>query len=249
MTDEEKDFLKNNYFNLHGIRTFTHIDRAWNQDNGEEISTDYIAIVSTDIKKEGYERSDTLFYEVYFSNEFSECGSGYCPATWGDLVGYKQVDKVLDVHYKPTLPSENMICRFLYETNNNDWSSFKSWKLELILKPGYPVLQSSGDGGDSYYPSGCSNFDMEFFEATERLPEKHRVYIFTGASGLGKSYLGNQLSEYLETDTLKELPVNLSISNIILGNKHGWNIGQIKELYEPFLDQIEFIEVKLSINE
>ena len=247
ITKEQSEFLKVGYFNLHGIRTLRHIDRTWGNDNGEEISTDYIAIISENRTNFKGHVVGKTYYEVYFSNEYHDCGSGYGSATTGYLTDCKKVDQVVDIHYKCILPPENMIVRFLFN-EENEYISGEGWDMELVIKPGSPILSCSGDGGDYYYPCGSTNFDDEFFEKTERYPDKLPVYILVGDSGLGKSYIGNKLDNYTETDSWdpEELPENLSCNIVIKGNKYDYSIDQIKELYKPFIDQIDFIIINFS---
>lgn len=73
--------------------------------------------------------------------------------------------------------------------------------------------------------SGQESFlDGALFEKTARVMEKRPVWVFAGASGLGKSTLGMLLASQgkvvYETDANKELPELILADIIVAGNRH-----------------------------
>lgn len=224
------------YFIIHGVRLHHHIG---NFEDEPHITTDYIVLLSyivpiTDKRKRQLEE----FYELTFSNEYGHCWSGYCSATWGSI-SYRKVGSIKDIHYKPKWAKENMIAFF---TGDSEYG-----KLQLVMQPEIPLFESTGDGCDEYYPSGESYFNKELFEKTERCIDKMRVYILVGASGLGKSYIGNMINidgNVFETDSCQELPSLLQSNFVILGKKHGFTVDEVIDKYK-IKDEIDFIIINL----
>lgn len=234
--------LLNKYFVIHGIRLHYHIGQF---EDTTDICTDYIVMLShkpEPTPERRYTREE--YYEVTFSNTYDSCASGYCSATWGNVT-WKKVDNFKDFHYKPIWAKENMICFFKEFQSEEEYCSIIT--LQLVLQPEVPILKSTGNGGDNYYPSGSSNFNDELFEKTERYIDNMRVYIVTGDSGLGKSYIGRLIGSnagVYETD-LHGLSNIMTSEFVIVGNKHGYTAEDIINNYQ-MRDAIDFIIVDLK---
>lgn len=79
-------------------------------------------------------------------------------------------------------------------------------------------------GDDPWYPLGyfSVNYD-DYLEAVRGFGELHPVWIFYGASNLGKTSLGEDLArsgrEVFDTDAYDELPNKIVADIIVLGNR------------------------------
>lgn len=86
--------------------------------------------------------------------------------------------------------------------------------------------------------------NSEYFKKVNlRQLEKRPVWIFYGASCLGKSYLASFATEFktfYETDICKNLPKVLTEDIIVIGNKYKFSIDDIKAKY---VEDVKFIEV------
>lgn len=95
------------------------------------------------------------------------------------------------------------------------------------------VAYTDYDGGDEYYPQGETYLDFELFTETARRMEGRPVWIFSGASALGKSTLGAILAEsgkvVYETDSAEILPEEIWADVVVAGQrKGGFSIEEIK---------------------
>lgn len=93
------------------------------------------------------------------------------------------------------------------------------------------VFTFSRDGNDRYYPNGYYAIDWELFTETPRYKDKRVVYIVTGESGIGKTYLASQLEdmEVYETDSSVSLPERICTDVVVLGNRSGFTLEQVRE--------------------
>ena len=95
--------------------------------------------------------------------------------------------------------------------------------------------------------------NLEYFEELKRSPKNNQrpVWIVFGHSGLGKSYLFNNIKSnssltVFETDGYNHLPKQINDNIIIIGNKHRYKIEHIitrlpknsKIIYVGFSDKI-----------
>ena len=100
--------------------------------------------------------------------------------------------------------------------------------------------------------SGQESFlDGALFEKTARVMEKRPVWIFAGASGLGKSTLGMLLmfqnKVVYETDADKELPEFILADIIVAGNRH--KDLTMEELCKHLPEDVNPILVEFSLAE
>lgn len=98
--------------------------------------------------------------------------------------------------------------------------------------------------------SGQESFlDGALFEKTARVMEKRPVWIFAGASGLGKSTLGmllmSQGKVVYETDASEELPELILADIIVAGNRH--NNLTMAELSKHLPEDVSPILVEFSL--
>lgn len=92
------------------------------------------------------------------------------------------------------------------------------------------VFSYSSDGGNSYYPEGYYTVDFSLFNKTDKYLDKRVVYIFTGPSGIGKSYLASKLDcsvSVFETDSCPVLPDVVYADIIVIGKKYGHFLNDI----------------------
>lgn len=164
------------------------------------------------IDKYGKEYHDK--YEITLRSEYGECGSGWTTASYG-FADIEPVDNFRPWNYKPKqqIILENISIK---EMNSPDFSC--------------EYFQWSYDGGDRYYPTGYVEVDMNYFEELPRNMKKRPVWIFKGYSGLGKTSLAIQLEneDVYDTDISSKLPECITESIVVLGNKYGHTLEDIK---------------------
>ena len=157
---------------------------------------------------------DNRKVEIKLSRSEGECGSGWTTATFG-YIEINEVKKFDGYNYIPKhqLVIDDIIYRYDCEEYSND------------------VFNISEYGGDSYYPCGGYSVNMELFKELPRICNLRPVWIFTGASNLGKSFLSSKLNdlEVYETDSRDMLPDIITESVVVLGNKYKYNIDDIKK--------------------
>lgn len=159
-----------------------------------------------------------------------ECGSGYCTATWG----YLREEEILAVPPLEYIANPPLS----YE----DKDSFTS------------LIPTDEDGGDEYYPSGSSTPSDELlaqFTPCRVMP--NRLYVFSGASALGKSTfalsLASNPSEVYETDSNLSVSIEglKTVKYIVLGNKFPKRNTEVLEVLNAITGRT-IINVSFSLN-
>ena len=153
-------------------------------------------------------------YEITLRSEYGECGSGWTTASYG-LVNIKPVNNFRPWNYKP---KQQMVLENI-SIKEMDFPDFSCEYFEW-----------SYDGGDRYYPTGYIEVDLTYFEELPRNMKKRPVWIFKGYSGLGKTSLAIQLEneDVYDTDISSKLPECITESIVVLGNKYGHTLEDIK---------------------
>lgn len=155
---------------------------------------------------------DNTKVEIELSSDEGECGSGWTTASWGNFK-INNVDKFNGYTHKPI---RELIVK---DVIDND---------EDVTNEAFSV---SYDGGDSYYPSGNYNVNMDLFKPNGRGMDKRPTFVFCGESGIGKSSLSLKFNTdvvVFETDAYESLPDNIIADVVVLGNKHKYTIVDIK---------------------
>jgi hypothetical protein len=72
---------------------------------------------------------------------------------------------------------------------------------------------------------------MNLFKVLPRVSELRPVWIFTGPSNIGKTFLASKLNDLgvYETDSSDILPDVITEEIIVLGNKYKFDIDEIKK--------------------
>ena len=71
----------------------------------------------------------------------------------------------------------------------------------------------------------------------------HKTWIFHGASGIGKSFLGLKIKNLsvFETDVINIYPILMINSDVvILGNRHKWNFDHFKDMINGSVVSVKF---------
>lgn len=214
--------------------------------NGEIIGLEIEKYVGAIVKGHNcdfeYEEAELKRYRLVFKSgwslvlweEYGECSSGWSTASWGNWE-WRTVRKPFS--YVPQ--SGPMEAEIKEGEGDNDEEA--SWEWPYNDDEGKVIEIKTADGtcvakavyaGDYYYPSGYVEVNTELFRATKRtMPEDERpVWIFRGASGLGKSSLAADLSgkKVFETDSVQELPSKIWADIIVVGNKKHFSLKAIK---------------------
>lgn len=172
-------------------------------------------------------------WELVLWDEDGECGSGWCSASWGHGE-IKKVENFVGITHKPI---KELSFDFNIDKDDNELPDINN-----------DIFSIDYDGGDSYYPSGYASVEMELFEEIIRNKEKIPVWIFSGDSCLGKTYLAQIISnsgyhkEVYETDSNETLPDEITADIIVLGNKYSFTIEEIDKRIklEHELIKVEF---------
>jgi len=202
-------------------------------------------------------------HQVTVSNTYGDCYSGYTSATWSemsDVIPMSKHDKVGTLHYVPKKDLDVVIVvadsdykNKLYDAGVYNVKHNGEVKVLMDVNTKDWIAVSTGEGGDSYYPSGYGCINEKLFNKTPRYSNKRHVYIVQGPSGIGKSHLISMFNKedyehVYETDKSPKLPVSLNQYDVIvLGNKHHFTPEQVKTKYKD--TTCKFIEVNLSYNE
>lgn len=163
-------------------------------------------------------------FELTLWEEFGECGSGWTTAVWG-CWEFKRVPEFGPFTHRPIrdtkieLPVDEYGIPFIKEQR------FGGSETE--------AFSVSEDGGDEYYPWGWASVNMDIFQPLKRAMEKRPVYILHGPSGIGKSTLAFGLKKadmtVYETDSVDELPEVITDQVIVLGNRSGFTVEDVKK--------------------
>lgn len=157
--------------------------------------------------------SDGRKVKITLSNSYGECGSGWTTASWGEIK-VEFVDRFGGYTHRP-------------KTELEMEDIFPDDDIEDISNH---IFHLSCDGGDSYYPSGGYSIEMDQFIETVRRKEKRPVWIFTGPSNVGKSFIASKiqgLSVY-ETDSNSLLPDLIKEDIVVLGRKYPFKVEEVK---------------------
>lgn len=156
--------------------------------------------------------NDNNKFELSLHEEEGECGSGWCVASWA-YMNIEKVDNFRGYTHKP-------------KTNLNICLNINSRIEDYFCE----AFDYSYYGGDEYYPTGYYKVNMDLFISNARFKDKMPVWIFTGESATGKSFIAehiNGLTKF-ETDSVDELPSVIDAQIIVLGNKHTYTLDDVK---------------------
>jgi hypothetical protein len=103
-------------------------------------------------------------YEIELRQEFGECSSGWCVATYGIMI-VREVKKF------------NYTWKLLPEF---DGIVYQELPLENIYKFNCPYFRVTYDGGDRYYPEGYYHVHQIYFYSIPRHKEKRPIWLLTG---------------------------------------------------------------------
>ena len=199
-------------FNIVGLKVHYHVGQTVTMDAGKfkyedtELPKYYICLKD----------KNSFKYELELWETYSECPSGYTGASFGNskLTSVEMFGAITHV------PSPDIDTMIFYD------------RLHPPKDYQCPWFEYSETNNDTYYPEGYCTVFMDNFIPTNRGFEKHPTWIFYGESNLGKSYIANLLLKnnlkVFETDSCSELPSKIVTDIIVIGNKHGYTLDDIK---------------------
>ena len=202
------------------------VEKTKTYDNREEIYEDNLIYILNCVGIGGQR------YEVRLWEEHGDCYSGWCPASWGHCSIY-EVDSFIGMTHK--LKCENLSFEIeLDEISDGDIDN--------------NIFSVSYNDHDTWYPSGFINVNMDLFEEINRSMPKRPVWIFKGASCLGKSYLAGIIANSDRMKTVYETDAHETLTDIhediiVVGNKYNHSIEDIEN---HILDEHETIFVDFS---
>lgn len=174
--------------------------------------------------------------------EEGECGSGYCSASYGfaEVIMVKGAFQGINL-----LPTKKMT------VDMDDLLKFKNIDGKVILhsEDEDDICIVDTNGGDVYYPSGGFYFNDKLFYKTPRTIDKRRTYIIKGPSGIGKSFLTKSITDLkvYETDIDTKLPDKLIYDVIVLGNRSGFSVEDIKNKLNLDTTEVVVVDMKYEI--
>lgn len=207
-----------------GARVEEFVDTALNEDYENELfvnSRTRLFIVG----KNEYNR--TTKYQITLWSSDGMCGSGYTTATWGNM----DIDIVEEFGPINYIPIDSGELDGHFEMNDHVWQYVPTEDIRNEIERQFDpdsikteYFSYSYDGGDGYYPRGHAGINWDKFKELKRNITRRPVWIFRGASGLGKSTLGHYLAisngkTVFETDSVPVLPNEITADVVIMGNK------------------------------
>ena len=168
---------------------------------------------------------DNQKYSKKFAIEEGMCGSGYCGAEWLHESPEERINNFGTLHFIPNI------------SINID---------ELKTDYGGNELFCIYENDDDYYPGATINIKFNNWTKTNREKDKKQIYVFSGPSAIGKSFIAHKtdLNVY-ETDIKPLLPENLNKYDIIvIGNKYCFEFSEIKSKLD--LELVEIIQVEFK---
>ena len=160
-----------------------------------------------------YLKRGNLIYCISLEAKSVESSSGWCSGTTASL-NFEIVNNITTLTHVPNKPLTMPLI---------------GWEEDEVETN---VFEFSADGGNMYYPEGFYTIKMDLFKPTPRYKDKRVVYIFTGKSGIGKSYVGSNIGDGMsvyETDSNKALPAEIWEDVIVLGNAGGFTVEEVKQ--------------------
>ena len=231
MENERK--IEKKVFKIYGLAVEKYIDVQCYGHNCDfeyspEVFERYIVLAR---EAECPKHCSSAYVKIELSESSGECGSGWTTASWGHArtdVAYERINYPMT--HKPKGD--------IFVTLHRDYySAYGSWYLpdaDDYDEDDYNenhVVSYSSCGGDGYYPCGGIYVDLTQFEELPRAMDKRPVWIFKGESGLGKSSIGVHLEglTVFETDSVDELPEEITDDVIVLGNRSKWTVEDVKK--------------------
>lgn len=183
-------------------------------------------------------------FELTLRESYGMCPSGWTTASWGEC----SIITVSNFRPFSHVPVKEIVLDGDIIEYNEDYSMYEIGDINEAAD----VFDYSYDGGDGWYPNGYVSVNMELFKESKRFFKKRPVWIFNGDSGLGKSTIGTFVNRsgmtVFETDSVDELPDDIAEDVIILGNRSGFSIEDVKEHLFSRFGKPEVILVNFSLS-
>lgn len=151
---------------------------------------------------------------IILSTHEKECPSGWCVSTIADM----EIQDIGNAAFGPMTHKAKDENHFYLDLDEFTRLTSKENEFKCNL------FFYTKDGDDPWYPSGyfSVNYD-DYLETVRGFGELHPVWIFYGASNLGKTSLGEDLArsgrEVFDTDAYDNLPDRIIADIIVLGNR------------------------------
>lgn len=167
-------------------------------------------------KQEKDENYYSTKVEIELSQKRGMCSSGYTTASWA----FMKVRKVKRFHGITHFPKEKLVIDDI--APGIDISELKNEVFSFFS------IGETND--DEYYPMGFYKVNMDLFEPSIRYKDNRQVYIITGPSGVGKSFIAHQLKDLsvYETDYQDILPGTIIENVVVIGNKYKFSVDDVK---------------------
>jgi hypothetical protein len=172
---------------------------------------------------------DRVLYSFTAQNHYGDCPSGYTSATWGSFTPVASISELGPLHYLPLNP----LCgEFTGPLQAADEDEPDYTAVFAEVGTGTVIAWSTGEGSCHYYPEGGAGINLALFTPTHRLTLKRKLFIFSGPSAVGKSFLAATTSlRVYETDQSAQLPKDITNYGIVVvGNKYGHTPAQVASL-------------------
>jgi hypothetical protein len=178
-------------------------------------------------------------YDFSFWTDEGWCGSGYTTASWGcyDFSKCENERESTLFNYVYAKPDKTVYLDVDSDGALISGSANEEYGDDVVQvydSNDKPIITVNYDCGDSYYPRGYSMYDDTYFRRIRGTGDvKRKVYIFTGPSGIGKSYLTSKLigpdeADLFDTDekVITEDTV-ITATYIVIGQKNPYSIEDV----------------------
>jgi len=203
-------------FKVVGLRVLKKASKDLVEEYNEQYNDTIIDVYEFLLMKNGKKYIQSIYLEE------GMCYSGYCGSEWLHYSDPKEIEDFGTIHYIPkgNLEFYDIVTDY---SGNEFFTAYES--------------------NCQYYPSANLVINFENWEETGRQKLKRQIYVFIGASTLGKSFIAHSTSlKVFETDTEQLFGLDESYDIIVAGNKHRITLEDIKNI----LPDVELIKVKFE---
>lgn len=196
--------------NIVGMTNTYHVTEKWEGHNCDFTVT---KVIGEKHALYGYSEGTRTPVCIRLSEHEGQCSSGWCASSWANI-DIDEVDNFPPFSFVPSTPNRQL--QIMIDSEENDIQC--------------EAFEFSRYGSDEYYPSGYYLINFDAFQKTPRYSDRRVVFVFCGASGVGKSYLAGTMRnvEVYETDSKETLPDVIYSDIVVIGNKYKYSIEDIK---------------------
>lgn len=196
-------------------------------------------------------------YDFSFWTDEGWCGSGYTTASWGCYDFSKCENKHIPMifNYAYRRPDKTVLLDLDSDGNPQVDETDNAWGniVRVYDSAGNPIIEVNDDGGDEYYPCGGVSLYKSYWRRIRGTDEiRRKVFVFTGPSAIGKSYLVSKLAGdsdmFFDTDEKGIIgDTVITATYIVIGQKRPYSLEDvIKHIYDRENTDIVVVNMEQS---